>query len=57
LGSGFGFGRRAAFMRVPSAIMPFCYNYLVNPDLAAAAGIRIAAVTRHPIDARLVGSK
>jgi RES domain-containing protein len=57
IGTGFVFQRLAAIMRVPSAIMPFCYNYLVNPDLADAAGIRIAAVTRHPIDARLVGSK
>ena len=57
IGTRFIFERSAAIMRVPSAIMPFCSNYLLNPDLAEAAGVRIARVTRHPIDSRLIGSR
>lgn len=41
-------------MRVPSAIMPFCFNYLLNPVLAERDGIRIVAISRHPIDPRLL---
>jgi RES domain-containing protein len=43
-------------MRVPSAILPFCFKYLLNPNLAEAAGVRIARVSRHPIDQRLLRS-
>lgn len=41
-------------MQVPSAILPFCFNYLLNPSLVEAAGVRIARVSRHPIDQRLL---
>lgn len=45
----------APVMQVPSIIVPFGWNYVLNPSLAEPAGIRIATVTRHPIDRRLVG--
>lgn len=57
IGTRFIFERSAAVMRVPSAIMPFCFNYLVSPLLAATAGVRIAGVTRHPVDGRLLASR
>ena len=54
---GFDFiaSARAPLMAVPSALVPFARNYLLNPGLAKAASISIAGTTRHPIDPRLVG--
>lgn len=46
----------APLMQVPSIIVPFAWNYLLNPSLLASAGIHIASVTRHPIDKRLVSA-
>jgi RES domain-containing protein len=43
-------------LRVPSAIIPFSTNYLLNPALLAGAGIRIVGVSRHPVDDRLNGA-
>lgn len=43
-----------AIMRVPCVVVPFASNYLLNPSLLGRDGIRIVAVTRHPIDARLL---
>jgi hypothetical protein len=34
--------------------VPFASNYLLNPALLERDGIRIASVTSHPIDARLL---
>lgn len=56
IGTRFILEQKAAVMRVPSAIMPFCFNYLLNPNLADAAAIRIVGVSRHPIDPRLFRS-
>jgi RES domain-containing protein len=56
IGTQFIAGRNRPVQRVPSAIMPFCFNYLINPHMADAAAIRIVAATRHPIDPRLVES-
>lgn len=46
-----------AVMQVPCGVVPFAKNYLLNPSLVNRDGIRIVAVTRHPIDARLLSSR
>lgn len=56
IGTEFIRKQNGPIMRVPSAIMPFCINYLVNPMLAERAEIRIIAISRHPIDPRLLES-
>jgi RES domain-containing protein len=38
---------------VPSAIMPFATNYLINPMHTDAARIRVAHAARYPHDQRL----
>ena len=57
IGSAFINSDTAPIMIVPSAIVPYARNYLLNPRLLSAANIRIISVTRHPIDARLLGSR
>lgn len=42
-----------ALARVPSAIAPFSYNMLINPEHPDAAAIRVAAHGRWPWDRRL----
>ncbi|RST87012.1 RES domain-containing protein [Aquibium carbonis] len=42
-------------MRVPSALVPFAWNYILNPGTMERSGIRIVGVSRHPIDRRLLG--
>jgi RES domain-containing protein len=54
-GTSFIAGGQSPMMRVPSAIMPHCFNYLLNPLLIEEAGIQIASVEKHPIDSRLLG--
>jgi RES domain-containing protein len=44
---------RTALLRVPSAIMPFALNWLINPVHADAATARIAEIIRTPFDPRL----
>jgi RES domain-containing protein len=39
--------------RVPSAIMPHTWNYLLNPDHPAASQVQIAEVIRERFDNRL----
>ncbi len=45
---------RSALLRVPSAIVPFATNWLLNPAHADAAHARIAAIVRAPFDRRLL---
>ncbi|MDQ6917001.1 MAG: RES family NAD+ phosphorylase [Pseudomonadota bacterium] len=45
--------RSAALLRVPSALVPKVWNYLVNPAHPAAAQLRINAAARYPFDTRL----
>ena len=45
---------RAALLRVPSAIAPETWNFLINPAHAESAAIRIAKVHRHVVDRRLL---
>lgn len=54
LGAMFVSANATAIMRVPCLIVPFASNYLLNPALLERDGIRIASVTTHPIDARLL---
>lgn len=39
-------------LRVPSALVPKSYNYLLNPKHTLANETRIVSVTRHPYDPR-----
>ncbi len=39
-------------MRVPSAIMPACFNLLLNPEHADHTKIQIAGSMVHPLDSR-----
>ena len=45
--------KRTALARVPSAIMPNTWNFLLNPEHPAAAKIRIVETTRAEYDPRL----
>ena len=45
---------RAALLRVPSAIAPETWNFLINPMHPESAAIRIAKVHRHVVDRRLL---
>jgi RES domain-containing protein len=44
---------RTALLRVPSAVIPFAINWLINPAHADAAKARVAEIIRAPFDARL----
>jgi RES domain-containing protein len=46
---------KAAILSVPSAIVPFAANYLLNPALVDEYSISIVGITEHPIDPRLLG--
>lgn len=54
IGSRFIAAMTHPVMKVPCAIVPFTYNYLLNPALLERAGIGIVAVSQHPVDARLL---
>jgi len=43
-----------AVLEVPSVVVPFARNYLLNPALLERAAISIVSTTRHPFDARLL---
>jgi RES domain-containing protein len=45
---------RTALLRVPSAIVPFAVNWLLNPGHADAAHARIAEIIHAPFDRRLL---
>jgi RES domain-containing protein len=45
---------RHAVMAVPSVIVPFATNYLLNPARLEQASIGINSRTEHPIDPRLI---
>jgi RES domain-containing protein len=46
--------KRSALARVPSAIVPYTFNYLLNPMHPDAVRISIAEVYRAPLDLRLL---
>lgn len=43
---------KAAVLCVPSVVMPFVVNYLINPAHRDAARLTIVSVTRHLLDPR-----
>lgn len=45
--------KRSLGLRVPSVIVPYSYNYLVNPLHPAFAEVRVHAEERLPVDERL----
>jgi RES domain-containing protein len=45
--------RSSALLRVPSALVPKVWNYLVNPLHPGAAQLVISAAVRYPFDSRL----
>jgi RES domain-containing protein len=47
--------RRTALLRVPSAVTPFTWNWLLNPLHADVDRARIAETVRVPFDLRLFG--
>jgi RES domain-containing protein len=48
---------RTAVVSVPSAIVPFTHNYVINPRHNDAARIRVSHVARYPHDLRLFGPR
>lgn len=54
LGDAWLHSGRSALARVPSAILPQTFNYLLNPLHADAARITVAETLRAPIDSRLL---
>jgi RES domain-containing protein len=53
LGDEWLYSKRTALARVPSAIMPNTWNFLLNPDHPEAAEIRIVEIARAAYDSRL----
>jgi RES domain-containing protein len=56
IGDDFVAGKESAVLRVPSAIVPAEYNYLINPQHADASGIKIVASMPLQFDSRLKSS-
>ncbi len=53
IGDDFVRRREAAVLKVPSAIIPFEYNYLINPNHPDAREIKVVAVWRMEFDKRI----
>ena len=47
-------GLKSALLRVPSAIVPHSFNYLLNPRHESAQNATITSVQSHPYDVRLL---
>jgi RES domain-containing protein len=48
---------QSAFARVPSAVVPRTWNYLLNPLHAEAASATVAEISEHLYDPRLLRRK
>ena len=48
---------RTVLLRVPSALAPDSFNYLLNPAHQRARDLRVARAYRYPLDARLTRSR
>jgi RES domain-containing protein len=48
---------RTAMVSVPSVIVPFAQNYIINPRHKDAGRLRVAHVARYPHDPRLFGQR
>jgi len=44
---------KSALLRVPSAIIPETYNFLLNPNHPEAAGVKVLSYLEYPWDHRL----
>ena len=53
IGSAWLHSQRSALLRIPSALVPATFNYLVNPRHADAARLRIESVYEYPFDPRI----
>jgi len=53
IGSAWLRSHRSALLRVPSALVPATFNYLLNPLHADAARIRVQSVFEYPFDPRI----
>lgn len=53
IGSAWLRSQRSALLRVPSALVPATFNYLLNPLHADAARIRIESIYKYPFDPRI----
>jgi len=53
IGSAWLRSQRSALLRVPSALVPATFNYLLNPLHAGAARLRIESVYEYPFDPRI----
>lgn len=54
IGDGWLTSGRSLLLVIPSAIVPETFNVLVNPGHAGADRVRLAKVTEHTIDPRLL---
>jgi RES domain-containing protein len=45
---------KSALLRVPSAIIPETYNFLLNPNHPEAAGVKVLSYLEYPWDHRLL---
>jgi RES domain-containing protein len=54
IGDGWLRDNGTALLKVPSSIVPFAFNWLLNPAHSDAAGATIAEVIQAPLDARLL---
>jgi RES domain-containing protein len=53
VGSAWLRSQRSALLRVPSALVPASFNYLLNPLHAEARRVRIKSVYEYPFDPRI----
>lgn len=49
--------RRSAALLIPSAIIPFASNCLLNPLVSEVSRLRLEVLGRFPFDRRLVGNR
>lgn len=47
-------GLKGSLLRVPSAVVPFSFNYLFNPRHELASNASIVSSRSHPFDSRLL---
>ena len=55
IGSEWLASRRSALLRVPSALVPEAWNYLLNPSHTGATAFMVERVYEYPFDLRLKG--
>jgi RES domain-containing protein len=53
IGSAWLRSQRTALLRVPSALVPSSFNYVLNPLHADAPRLRIESIYEYPLDSRI----